>query len=61
MTPRENINDACITVGVNIFILLYAKRRVSFAFVVRNSESPCLAPLLYYLRYKLAFTRQIVD
>ena len=44
-----------------IFRFLYAKRCVSFAFVVRNSESPSLVPLNYFLSYKSAFSRQIVE
>ena len=44
--------------GVNIFRHLYAKRRVSFAFAVRNSESPCFAHFIHYLRYR--FGRHIV-
>ena len=61
MTPWESNHDACLTAGVNIFRHLYAKRRVSFAFAVRNSESPCLVPLIYYLRYKSSFSYQIVE
>ena len=61
LNPWVSNHDACKTLGVNIFKHLYAKRRVGFAVAVINSESPCLVPLLYYLRYKSAFSHQIVE
>ena len=61
MSPWESNNDACLTVGVNIFRHLHAKRCVGFVLAVLNSEKPCLAPLLYYLRYKSAVSRQFPE
>ena len=59
--PLDSNHDACLTARVNIFRHLYAKRHVSFAFAVRNSESSCQVPLIYYLRYKSSFSYQIVE
>ena len=61
MTPLGSNHDACLTMTVNIFRHLFAKRRVSFAFAARNSGKTCLVPLRYYLRWRSAFSRQTVD
>ena len=61
LTPQKTNYDASLTVRVNTFRHLYAKQRVGFVFAVWNSESPCLASLRYYLRYRSVFCRQIVE
>ena len=47
-------HEAYEIVNVPIFMLLLAKRLVSFLFRVIRSESPCVLPFRYYLSYRSA-------
>ena len=61
MNVWQSNHDACKVAGVNTFKHLYAKRRVNFLFSLRDSKSPCLTSLRYYLCFQSFIRNQIVD
>ena len=51
--------EVCETASIPIFKRLFAKRLVNFLFRVNRSESPCVLPSRYYLRYMSAIFKSI--
>ena len=52
MNVWESNHGACKTADVNIFKHLYAKRRITFMFSLRDTKSPCILPLKYYYQFR---------